>query len=94
MSTKIIELGTYHKVTLHNKWLIKAESSVDFVKNDPIGSYVLDEKGNRIGKVLDIIGNIKNPYALVLPLVDPNNIPQGKLYIQVSIPSRKRHHRR
>lgn len=93
MSIKIIELGTFEKVTINNKWLVKAKKDQDYTKNDPLGSFIIDEKGNKVGKVLDIIGNINNPYALILPLTD--QIPQGKLYVQLQVRERKRKpHRR
>jgi rRNA processing protein Gar1 len=79
---RIIELGHFYRYTLKNKWLIKIENkNVNFIKNDPIGFVVLDENKQRVGKVLDIIGNVNSPYALVEPF--PHYNPPKEVYIEL-----------
>ncbi|ARM76570.1 H/ACA ribonucleoprotein complex subunit GAR1 [Acidianus manzaensis] len=78
---KIIRFGNFQKIVLKDKWLLKIENNINYVKQDPIGKIVLDEKRNRLGKVLDIIGNINNPYALVMPF--PNVKPSKEVYLEI-----------
>ncbi|MEM2856460.1 MAG: Gar1/Naf1 family protein [Candidatus Nitrosocaldaceae archaeon] len=35
-----------------------------------IGDILLDEKGKRVGKVVELIGSVNAPYASVIPLTD------------------------
>ncbi|AWR97801.1 H/ACA RNA-protein complex protein Gar1 [Acidianus sulfidivorans JP7] len=78
---KIIRLGSFQKIVLKDKWLLKIESNTNYTKSDVIGRIVLDEKRKRIGKVLDIIGNINSPYALVMPF--PNAKPSNEVYVEI-----------
>ncbi len=86
---RIIELGRFYRYTLKNKWLIKIENNdINFIKNDPIGFVALDENKQRVGKVLDIIGNVNSPYALVEPF--PHHNPPNKVYLELVEKARKR----
>ncbi|EZQ06803.1 H/ACA ribonucleoprotein complex subunit GAR1 [Candidatus Acidianus copahuensis] len=80
-------LGTFYKQVLEDKWLIKASRDVDYTRHDPIGRIVLDSKGNRVGKVIDVIGNVQNPYALVIPITP--SPPKGELYVEFPQRSKK-----
>ncbi|MEM0373162.1 MAG: H/ACA RNA-protein complex protein Gar1 [Sulfolobaceae archaeon] len=92
MRFQIIEFGTFEKITLKNKWLLKLNNKNNYLKLNPIGKIVIDENGNRVGKVLDVIGNIDNPYALVKPLIDEQ--PKGKLYLEIPRAVEKKKKRR
>lgn len=35
-----------------------------------LGKIIFDEKGRRVGKVVELIGPVKSPYACVIPLTD------------------------
>ncbi len=90
--SRLIELGTYEKKTLRNKYLIKAIKN-DYIHLNPIGKIVIDEQGRRIAKVIDIIGNINEPYVLAYPLTEEE--PKTKLYIEiVNKEAKKRRNRR
>lgn len=78
---KIIKFGNFQTIVLKDKWLIKIRDDIDYTKNDPIGKIILDKDGNRLGKVLDIIGNVKNPYALIKPF--PNSTPSEEVYLEM-----------
>lgn len=81
MKFRLIEFGVFEKTTLKNKWLFKIKNNIDYIKLDLINKVIIDEKGKRIGKVLDILGNVEEPYALVKPFQD--EIPRGKVYIEI-----------
>lgn len=77
---KLVEIGEYYKNTLNNKWLLKGNPKIDYSSQEYSGKIIIDEKGNKIGKILDVIGNVNEPYILVLPL--STSLPQGKLYLE------------
>jgi len=79
--SRLIELGTYEKKTLKNKYLIKANKN-DYVHLNPIGKIIIDEQGKRVAKVIDVIGNINEPYILAYPLTEDE--PKTKLYLEIT----------
>lgn len=85
---KLIEVGEFYKITLKNKWLIKARKDIDYDKTNYIGKILVDENGNRIGKILDVIGNTNNPYILVYPLKDTEL--KGKIFVEIIEKKRRR----
>jgi len=90
--SRLIELGTYEKKTLKNKYLIKANKN-DYVHLNPIGKIIIDEQGKRVAKVIDVIGNINEPYILAYPLTEDE--PKTKLYLEITNrESKKRRNRR
>lgn len=90
--SRLIEIGTYEKMTLKNKYLIKANRN-DYVHLNPIGKIIIDEQGRRVAKVIDVIGNINEPYILAYPLIEEE--PRTKLYIEIANrESKKRRNRR
>jgi len=89
---RVIEIGFYEKETLKGKMLIRADSKFDYVHNSVVGKTLVDEKGNRIGKVLDVIGNINEPYLLVNPV--GKEVPKGKLYVVLEERRRNRRGRK
>lgn len=80
---KVIELGVVEKQTLKNKILIKARNDVDFERVDPTGMVVLDSTGNRIARVLDVIGNVNSPYVLAMPIIENYQFKKEKVYIEI-----------
>ncbi|BFI74148.1 H/ACA RNA-protein complex protein Gar1 [Sulfurisphaera ohwakuensis] len=78
---KLVEVGEYLKNTLNNKWLLKGNPKIDYSSQEYTGKVLVDEQGNRVGKILDIIGNVEEPYILALPLSE--KAPQGKLYVEL-----------
>ena len=80
---RVVELGVVEKQTLRNKILIKARNDLDYERTDPTGMVVLDSSGNRIAKVLDVIGNVNSPYVLAMPIVDNFEFKKEKVYLEI-----------
>jgi len=78
---KLVEIGEYYKDTLSGKWLVKGNPSIDYTSQEYSNKILIDEKGNKVGRILEVIGNVKEPYILVLPLSEKK--PEGKLYVQI-----------
>jgi RNA-binding protein len=56
-----------------------------------LGVEVMNKEGERIGKVLDIIGPVKGPYALVRPFqTAPSSLVDKNLYLEEKPHARKR----
>ena len=60
-----------------------------------IGQALVDDKGIKIGKIIELIGSVKSPYASVIPSVDSKYSVGGKVFSsnarnQQSNSSRKR----
>ncbi|QKQ99372.1 H/ACA RNA-protein complex protein Gar1 [Metallosphaera tengchongensis] len=81
-------MGSIKSVVLKDKWLIEANPSIDYSKKDPSGLVVLDSSKNRVGKVLDVIGNQRRPYLLVEPLQD--QVPKGQLLLEMPFKKSRR----
>ncbi len=43
---------------------------IKLVKEVKVGDILVDEKGKRVAKVMEIIGPVKSPYASATPLTD------------------------
>ena len=82
MKVKLIEVGSYYKDTLNNKWLLEGKKDIDYASYNYIGKIIVTEKGERIGKILDIIGNVNKPYILVEPLTERKPIGE-KLFVEI-----------
>jgi RNA-binding protein len=45
-----------------------------------IGQALVDDKGIKIGKIIELIGSVKSPYASVIPAVDSKYSVGGKVF--------------
>ncbi len=81
MVPALIRLGYFIHVTPSKKLLVKIAG-----KRPPrIGTRVVTSSGEIIGKVVDIIGPIAAPYAVVKPLRDELRIaPYEEIYLKPS----------
>jgi RNA-binding protein len=72
-------LGRVSNVTPSRNLVVKAE-------NPPkIGTEVVDENLQSVGKVFDIIGPVSAPYAVVKPTVrEPDKLVNKQLYLLLS----------
>ncbi|QGA54369.1 H/ACA RNA-protein complex protein Gar1 [Sulfolobus sp. E5-1-F] len=66
MKNNFNEIGTFTKNVLKDKILIKLKNNLDFTKYNIIGKAIYNEKQQKIGKILDVLGNVREPYALAM----------------------------
>ena len=45
-----------------------------------IGQALIDDKGTKIGKIIELIGSVKSPYASVIPTVNSKYSVGGKVF--------------
>jgi rRNA processing protein Gar1 len=57
--------------------IVKVEESTN---HNLIGQALIDNKGSRIGKIIELIGSVKSPYASVMPTLNSKYIVGGKVY--------------
>ncbi|BBD72659.1 hypothetical protein HS1genome_1048 [Sulfodiicoccus acidiphilus] len=60
-----VNLGRTVSVYKEGLRVVSLDPSLDYERINIIGKTVRDKYGNAVGRVLDVIGNVKNPYALV-----------------------------
>jgi len=79
---KLIETNGIHKALDKNKILIRLKNNYDYTRLNMIGKVIVTEKGDRIGKVLDVLGNVSDPYALVM-LTNNIDLNGKKVYVEL-----------
>jgi rRNA processing protein Gar1 len=76
---RLQKLGRVRALTPSKNMIVKTE------KAPKIGSQVIDENLNVIGKVFDIIGPVSAPYAVVKPTVrEPAKLVNKPVYLLLS----------
>ena len=45
-----------------------------------IGQALIDDKGTKVGKIIELIGSVKSPYASVIPTLNSKYSVGGKVY--------------
>ncbi len=82
---RLQRLGRISNVSPSGNAIVKAE-------NPPkIGSEVVDENLNVVGKVFDIIGPVSSPYAVIKPSVkEPAKLVNKPVYLLLSKTKRSR----
>jgi len=76
---RLQKLGRVRALTPSKNMIVKTE------KAPKIGSEVIDENLNVIGKVFDIIGPVSAPYAVVKPTVrEPAKLVNKPVYLLLS----------
>jgi rRNA processing protein Gar1 len=58
------ELGEVLHLARSGRLIVKLNSTCSFSK---IGQSLVDRNGNRIGKIIELIGSVKAPFASVFP---------------------------
>ncbi len=79
--------------TTHNGYIVATLETGE--KLPPLNTPVYDEKTNRVGVLLDIIGPVKSPYAVIKPDRRDIKVEEGAtLYYRPPRPPRSRGQRR
>ncbi len=88
MKNNLTEIGEFIKPTLKNKVLVKLRKDINYVDVNIIGKIVYDSNGVEIGRILDVIGNVEQPYALVNVNYEISRL--GKIFVSFKQRRRKR----
>ncbi|AOL15656.1 H/ACA RNA-protein complex protein Gar1 [Sulfolobus sp. A20] len=88
MKNNLTEIGEFIKPILKNKALIKLRKDINYVDINIIGKIAYDSNGAEIGRILDVIGNVEQPYALVNINYEISHL--GKIFVSFKQRRRKR----
>lgn len=83
MKNNANEIGIFVKNVLKDKLLIKLKNNINYINYNIIGKSIYNIEGQRIGKILDVIGNTKQPYALAILEQNYKIKPNEKIFINI-----------
>jgi|ECHhosMinimDraft_1075155.scaffolds.fasta_scaffold00027_12 rRNA processing protein Gar1 len=75
-----VRIGRTVSVTKKGLRVVSLDPSVDYVKVNLIGRTVRSSDGKDVGRVLDVIGNVKNPYAVIQAAEE---LEEGRFYVDL-----------
>lgn len=70
-------IGEIIHMAKSGRLIVKVEENTT---NNLIGQALIDNKGSRIGKIIELIGSVKSPYASVMPTSNSKYTVGGKVY--------------
>jgi len=82
---KLKQVGEVLHLAKSGKLIVRLNPSYDL---SIIGQSVVDRKGTRIGKIIELLGPVKSPLASALPIVDTTKMMSGMAVYQAEIISR------
>jgi RNA-binding protein len=70
-------IGEIIHMAKSGRLIVKVEENIT---HNLIGQALIDSKGSRIGKIIELIGSVKSPYASVMPTLNSKYTVGGKVY--------------
>ena len=78
MLIQIMEkIGEIIHLAKSGRLIVKIEENAN---HNLIGQALTDDKGTKVGKIIELIGSIKSPYASVIPTLNSKYSVGGKVY--------------
>lgn len=71
------KIGEIIHLAKSGRLIVKIEKNAN---HNLIGQALTDDKGTKVGKIIELIGSIKSPYASVIPTLNSKYIVGGKVY--------------
>ena len=71
------KIGEIIHLAKSGRLIVKIEENAN---HNLIGQALIDDKGTKVGKIIELIGSIKSPYASVIPTLNSNYSVGGKVY--------------
>jgi len=75
-------IGEIIHVAKSGRLIVKVEENIN---HNLIGQAIIDNKGSRIGKIIELIGSVKSPYASVMLTSNSKYSVGGKVYRSPSL---------
>src|SRR5438093_9712801 len=63
------KIGEIVHLAKSGRLIVKVE---DNINHNLIGQSLIDDKGSKVGKIIELIGPVKSPYASVIPTINSN----------------------
>jgi rRNA processing protein Gar1 len=70
-------IGEIIHMAKSGRLIVKVEENTN---HNLIGQALIDNNGSRIGKIIELIGSVKSPYASVMPTSNSKYAVGGKVY--------------
>lgn len=70
-------IGEIIHMAKSGRLIVKVEENTN---HNLIGQALIDNNGSRIGKIIELIGSVKSPYASVMPTLNTKYTVGGKVY--------------
>lgn len=71
------KIGEIIHLAKSGRLIVKIEENAN---HNLIGQALIDDKGTKVGKIIELIGSIKSPYASVIPTLNSKYSVGGKVY--------------
>ena len=71
------KIGEILHLAKSGRLIVKVDEQIN---HKLIGQALIDDKGTKIGKIIELVGSVKSPYASVIPTVDSKYSVGGKVY--------------
>ena len=75
-------IGEIVHLAKSGRLIVKVE---DNINHNLIGQSLIDDKGSKVGKIIELIGPVKSPYASVIPTINSKYSIGGVVYKSHSI---------
>ncbi len=71
------KIGEIVHLAKSGRLIVKVEENI---KHNLIGQSLIDDKGSKVGKIIELIGPVKSPYASVIPTINSKYSIGGVVY--------------
>jgi RNA-binding protein len=71
------KIGEILHLAKSGRLMVKVDEQIN---HKLIGQALIDDKGTKIGKIIELVGSVKSPYASVIPTVDSKYSVGGKVF--------------
>ena len=71
------KIGEIIHLAKSGRLIVKIEENAN---HNLIGQALTDDKGTKVGKIIELIGSIKSPYASVIPTLNSKYSVGGNVY--------------
>lgn len=76
------KIGEIVHLAKSGRLVVKIEENIN---HNLIGQSLMDDRGTKVGKIIELIGSVKSPYASVIPTVNSKYSIGGVVYISRSL---------
>jgi RNA-binding protein len=76
------KIGEIVHLAKSGRLIVKVEENIN---HNLIGQSLIDDKGSKVGKIIELIGPVKSPYASVIPTINSKYSIGGVVYKSHSI---------
>jgi RNA-binding protein len=70
-------IGEIVHLAKSGRLIVKVEENIN---HNLIGQSLIDDKGSKVGKIIELIGPVKSPYASVIPTINSKYSIGGVVY--------------